>query len=152
MYRKATFQDWPAVHRLICEMEEKELPQAEFCQIFRAQTQDDRYYCLLWEQDGQVTGMLNLRFEGQLHHAERIAEILEFSVAAPCRNQGTGRALFAQACQIARQKGCAQLEVACNQLRTSTHRFYRREGMHEFHFKFSKRLLGQDFSENALGR
>ena len=54
------------------------------------------------------------------------------------------------ACQIAKDFGCMQIEVACNQLRKDTHRFYLREGMHNFHFKFSKSLNGNDTEENSF--
>ncbi len=60
--------------------------------------------------------------------------------------------MFSQGCQIASDNGCSQIELACNQLRKDTHRFYLREGMHNFHFKFSKRLADDDLRENALGR
>lgn len=36
--------------------------------------------------------------------------------------------------------------------RKDTHRFYSREGMHNFHYKFSKRLIGEDSDRNVLGR
>jgi PhnO protein len=60
--------------------------------------------------------------------------------------------MLAQSCRIAADNGCSQIEVACNQLRKDTHRFYVREGMHNFHFKFSKRLANDDAQENSLGR
>ena len=39
----------------------------------------------------------------------------------------------------------------CNQLRKDTHRFYQREGMNNYHFKFSKGLGGKTVGENVLG-
>ena len=92
------------------------------------------------------------RFEEQLHHTERIAEILEFAINTTCRNMGIGKEMLAQSYRIAADNGCSQIEVACNQLRKDTHRFYVREGMHNFHFKFSKRLANDDIQENSLGR
>lgn len=113
---------------------------------------DENYYCLICEQDNQVIGMLNLRFEEQLHHAENIAEIMEFAVDSAFRNQGIGRGMLERACVIAKERGSSQIEVACNQLRKDTHRFYLREGMKNYHFKFSKRLDETDSGENMLGR
>ena len=86
------------------------------------------------------------------HHAGRIAEIMEFVVKAGYRDKGYGKDLFSYACQRAEARGCIQIEVACNQLRKDTHRFYLREGMKNYHFKFSKGLAGLDYSENVLGR
>lgn len=152
MYRKSTLDDCRVIYSLICDMENKKLPYDKFEKIYHNQINDYHYYCLACEQDGMVIGALNMRFEEQLHHAERIAEILEFSVNSTCRNKGIGKEMFFQSCQIAKDNGCSQIEVACNQLRKDTHRFYMKEGMHNFHFKFSKQLIGNDVKENSLGR
>jgi PhnO protein len=152
MYRKATLADCEAVYRLICDLECKELPHDAFADIFAEQMANDNYYCLLWEQDGEVAAVLNLRFERQLHHASRIAEILEFEVDAACRSRGIGKQMFAEACRIAQENGCSQIELATNQLRTDAHRFYTRGGMHNFHYKFSKSFAVDAPQENAIGR
>ena len=151
MYRKATLNDCEKIYHLICDMECKQLPFHRFYSIFQEQLDDRHYYCLVCECD-DVIGILNLRFENQLHHSEPIAEIMEFAIDAKYRNQGIGKEMFTNACQIAKEFGCTQIEVACNQLRSDTHRFYLREGMHNFHFKFSKALAGNDVSENTIGR
>ena len=151
MYRKAVLSDSDKIYHLICDMECKQLPFHRYYSIFQEQLEDRRYYCLVCECD-DVIGVLHLRFENQLHHSERIAEIMEFAIDARYRNQGIGKEMFANACQIAKEFGCAQIEVACNQLRLDTHRFYLREGMHNYHFKFSKVLTGNDGRENAIGR
>lgn len=152
MYRKATRSDCKRVYDLICEMECKELPFDRFSAIYQTQMNDENDYCLVCERDQYVIGVLNLRFEEQLHHSERIAEIMEFSIDSGYRNEGVGKEMFAYACRLAKDCGCTQIEVACNRLRTDTHRFYLREGMHDFHLKFSKSLCGNDAEENAIGR
>lgn len=117
-----------------------------------------------WQSDGTsdepddepyVRGMMNLRFEYQLHHAARIAEIMEFVVAPQCRNKGLGKLILNEACEIAKDHDCIQIEVACNQLRKDTHRFYEREGMKNYHYKFSRSLVGvpgEPDEGNRLGR
>ena len=152
MYRKANADDCEEIYELICDMECRALPFDRFRQIYCNQLGDEHYYCLVNIQDDHVCAVLNLRFEEQLHHAECIAEISEFVVASKFRNQGIGKEMLGQACQIAKERGCSQIEVDCNQLRKDTHRFYLREGMHNFHFKFSKRLNGSDVSENEIGK
>lgn len=152
VYRKSTLEDCRAVYDLICDMENKELPYDKFEKIYHNQINDSNYYCLVCEHDGMVIGALNMRFEDQLHHSEMIAEILEFAVATAYRNMGIGKEMLSQSCQIAKDNGCSQIEVDCNQLRKDTHRFYIREGMHNFHFKFSKQLIGDNVQEKALGR
>ncbi len=152
MYRKATEDDCAVVYELICDMEHRVLPYAQFQEIFFSQLRSRNYYCLVREEDNRVIGVLNLRLEEQLHHAECIAEIMEFAVASDCRNKGVGKGMLEQASLIAAEYGCSQIEVACNQLREDTHRFYLREGMHNYHYKFSKPLTGNDSGENAIGR
>ena len=77
---------------------------------------------------------------------------MEFVIACDFRNQGIGKDMLEQACRIAKEYGCSQIEVDCNQLRKDTHRFYIREGMHNFHYKFSKLLTGDDTPDNSIGR
>jgi len=152
MYRKATINDCEKVYDLICELECKKLPYDRFSAIYEKQISNERYYCLLCEQDGHIAGLLNLRFEEQLHHSECIAEIMEFIVASSYRKCGIGKEMLARACQIAETFHCTQIELATNQLRTDAHRFYTREGMHNFHFKFSKSLYETDTAVNQIPR
>ena len=140
LYRKAALQDCAKVHALICELEGKQLPFEKFQKIFSEQLNSRYHYCLVAEKDDCLLAVLNMRFEAQLHHAERIAEIMEFVVSPACRGQGVGSQLLAKAEQIAQRHGCAQIEAACNQRRTDAHRFYLREGLKNSHYKFSKRL------------
>ena len=152
MYRKGTLNDCRKIYELICEMENKQLPYDRFSAIYQEQVESRHYYCLICERNDTVIGVLNLRFEAQLHHSAYIAEILEFAVDSAYRKQGIGKEMFSKACRIAEEFGCTQLEVACNQLRADTHRFYLREGMHNFHIKFSKSLTGDDGAVNKIGK
>ena len=152
MFRHGMWEDCRQVYRLICQMEERALPYGPFAAIYHKQLESDAHAFLLEEQEGSVVGVLHLRFEEQLHHAAAVAEIMELAVDDAHRGKGLGKALLAHGCQCAREAGCIQMEVACNQLRTDAHRFYLREGMRNFHFKFSKTLVGEDTGENRLGR
>lgn len=152
MYRKSEEKDGKAIYDLICDMENKQLPYDVFEEMYRNQLERKDMYCIIREEKGKVQAMLNLRFEEQLHHCEKIAEIMEFVVDAGCREIGVGKEVLAEACRVAAEYGCSQIEVACNQLRKDTHRFYEREGMHNFHYKFSRRLMGEDSIDNKLGR
>ena len=152
IFRPAAAEDCRVVYELICDMESKSLPWDAFERIFRAQLESDQYDCMIFESEQGVIGMINLRYEDQLHHAARIAEIMEFVVNSEYRGRGYGHDILACAVQQAESRGCIQIEVACNQLRTDTHRFYLREGMKNYHYKFSKSLTGDDDSGNVLGR
>lgn len=147
MYRKAGPEDCADVYQLICQLEGVQLPYRAFSAAYRSQMDDSRYYCLVYELGGEIAGVLNLRFELQLHHAACIAEIMEFAVDAAHRQQGIGSKMFSEACRIAAERGCIQIEAASNQLRKEAHRFYTREDMSCLHLKFSKSLS----RENAVG-
>lgn len=140
MIRKATMTDLDAVYSLICELENTVLPREAFGDIYTEQLNNENYTCLVYEADGNVVGVLNMRFERQLHHAERIAEVMELCVSAEYRGRGIGKELLAAAREAAAAGGCAQLELATNQKRKYAHRFYYREGMENTHFKFTVRL------------
>ena len=152
MIRKSEEKDCRAVYDLICDMENKQLPYEIFEKIYQKQLQNPNMCCLIDEADGNVRAMLNLRFEEQLHHCECIAEVMEFVVSAACRNRKVGQRMFTEAKRTALEHGCSQIELATNQLRKDAHRFYFREGMHNFHYKLSRRLIGEDSGENILGR
>lgn len=137
MICKAEKADVKRVYELICDMEQSTLPYGEFERIFLAQLEDGAYYCLVCRREGELVAVLNLRFEEQLHHAGKIAEIMELAVDGSYRNRGLGREL---------------LELACNQLRRDAHRFYLRQGMSCCHYKFSRSLTEEGPGENRLGR
>ena len=150
--RPSTLCDCEAVYALICEMEGKALPIDAFREIYSKQLVDENYTCLVGVDAGMVLGCINLRMECQLHHAGRICEIMELAVAGNCRSNGLGTHLFQAACEYAKRKGCLQIEVCCNRLRTRAHGFYQARGMHNFHYKFSLSFDPQDDAENRLGR
>lgn len=151
MYRKSEMKDIDYLYRLMCELENKNLSYESFARIYKKQLLNENMYCLVYETNNQIVAMLNMRFEYQLHHCEKIAEVMEFIVSDQYRSQGIGKAMFNQAIEIAKDNDCAQIELATNQLRKDAHRFYEREGMSNFHYKFSMRLDGIEFSDNKIG-
>ena len=151
-YRKSILDDCEKIYSLVCNLENKELPFDKFQKIYCEQVSNKNYYCIVAESNNDIIAFLNMRFEEQLHHCERIAEIMEFAVNPKYRSQGIGKQMLEEAVQIAQNYGCPQIELSSNQLRTDAHRFYLREGMNNFHYKFSRRLTGEIFSENAIGR
>lgn len=151
MIRKTEAADVRGVYELICGMEQTRLDLEAFQAIYRMQRESAGYLCLVYEENGLLLGCLNLRLEPQLHHAASVAEVLELAVAEGHRNRGIGKALLDEACRQAGERGCVQMEVCCNRLRTRAHRFYEREGMQDFHLKRSKSLTADGPRENHLG-
>ena len=151
-FRAAAEDDCSAVYDMICDMEAKKMPYPAFETIYLEQIADTDHEIILGELDSATVAVAHLRYENQLHHAGRIAEIMEFVVKEGYRNKGLGAKMLTYAEQCAEAQGCLQIEVACNQLREDAHRFYLREDMKNYHYKFSKGLGNHIFSENALGR
>lgn len=151
-FRGAASDDCRAVYDMVCDMEAKVLPYPAFEAIYLELLENSSHEFILGCVGGDAVAVIHLRFENQLHHAGLIAEIMEFAVRDGYRNKGIGKALLDYAGQLAADRGCLQIEVACNQLRKDTHRFYLREGMKNYHYKFSRRLSGPDNGENILGR
>ena len=150
--RRAGANDLEAIWELSCDMEAKRLDLARFEAIYLELLDDPAHVFLAAEGElGNVDGFIHLRMEPQLHHTGLVAEVMELAVAEGARNHGVGARLLHAAEDVARQRGCLQIEVACNQLRHRAHAFYEREGLHNFHYKFSRPLTGEDSPENALG-
>lgn len=140
MYRRGSLQDCEGVYRLICEMEEEALPYGIFKEIYEENIRSGDHIFLIWEEENVPAGVIHLRFERQLHHCEKIGEIMELAVSSRWRSGGIGAKLMRAAEETASEEGSPQIEVACNERRTGAHRFYMREGFEKSHGKFSKRL------------
>lgn len=149
--RMAKLADTKTIYDLICDMENTKLDYNKFEKVFNSYLNDSRFFCIVAERDNSVIGCLNLRIEYQLHHTEKIAEIMELAVMDIFRSKGIGKKLFEKASEIAKNNNCLQIEVCCNQLRLDAHRFYERQGMHKFHYKLSMDLSGKEIKENRLG-
>ena len=140
MFRLATANDWEAVYRLVCALEETHFPAERFREIFLRQVESPLYACCLWEENGTVAAMLNLRMDEQLHHCDRVAEILEFAVDPACRGGGVGHQLLGYALAFCREAGCCLAELSCGMRRKDAHRFYAREGFADTHRRFTMGL------------
>jgi PhnO protein len=121
-------------------MENTQLDYKKFEQIFINHFHNDDFYSIVAEENNFVIGCLNLRVEYQLHHAEKIAEVMELAVNNQYRSNGVGKKLLNKASEIARNNNCLQIEVCCNKKREKAHKFYARENLNSTHFKFTMDL------------
>lgn len=138
MIRVGTIDDCYDVYLLICEMENCKLDYAVFKNIYQKMVNSDFYMIIVAVEDNKVIGEITLRFENQLHHCASIVEIMECAVNAEYRSRGIGSLLFENACRVARDKNCIQIEVTSNKSRLRAHKFYERVGMRNTHYKFCK--------------
>lgn len=135
--KAARWEDCGQVAALIEQLEEMPIDKARFEAVYRANLSNPQIdYRTAWI-NGFLAGFLSVHIQNLLHHTSAIAEIEELVVDARYRGQGVGKCLFDQAKKIAAQAGCPQLECACNQRRTASHEFYKRQGMACRHYKFT---------------
>jgi GNAT superfamily N-acetyltransferase len=87
---------------------------------------------LVWaEPAGQIRAFLSLHFIPQIALKGDFARISYFAVDESARSHGIGAQLEAEATRLARERGCALIEVHCHTRRTRAHEFYARQGYAE---------------------
>jgi len=94
MIRRAVQADLPEIYQLICALEETAFPKEIFTWGYDAILANSSHLLLVAEEQGKVQGVLHLRMEFQLHHCDRIAEIMELIVSPAARSKGVGKALI----------------------------------------------------------
>lgn len=140
MIRFAKAEDLNDIYKLVCLLENTELDYEAFSDIYKAKLSDFSCPMLVYEENEKVTGFLNMKYDYQLHHCEKVCEIVEFIVEEGYRGNGMGQQLFEYACNMSRESGCCQIELSCNQKRKNAHRFYEKCGMINSHYRFVKRI------------
>ena len=138
--RSVTNRDYASVKHLIENMKNAVFEDDSFRTAFEYQQNDPRFHAFVCENGGMVLAFVNLRIDYQIHHAAKVAEIMELVTKEDCRGQGIGRELFRHACQFAREEGCVQIELNSSFRRTDAHRFYESVGMRKDHFNFTMPL------------
>ncbi len=128
MIRDYELNDGKLIYDLLCELEETKIDKEGFNIAYMKQFNDDNYRCLLYEEDNEIKGMINMRLEHQLHHGGIVAEIMELFVKEKYRLNGIGKKLLAEAIKIARDEGCLRIELSSSNWRTDSHRFYQDSG------------------------
>ena len=76
----------------------------------------------------QVSWLRHLMYDGGL-----VCQLESVRVAASHRGGGLGQRLVATIIELAKQRGCARLQLSTNAARTDARRFYRRLGFVESH-------------------
>lgn len=134
--REATINDEEIIYKLLVALEEEEFDKKAYSDIYKANLLNPAIFYLVYEEEGRVLGFISVHIQKLLHHVSNIVEIQELIVNQTVRGQGIGRQLFEKAKYIARENGCTQLEVCCNQRRKESHKFYEKQGMKNSHYKF----------------
>ena len=135
--REAKAEDQNEVARLIEQLEEAPVHREAFNAVYQENLNNPQIVYQIALTEGKICGFVSVHIQKLLHHTAPIAEIQELVVDEKCRGQGVGKLLFGKAKEIAAKAGCPQLECACNQRRTASHAFYKKQGMTCRHFKFT---------------
>ena len=103
--------------------------------VYRRLLKDEDQAIVVFEEGGQVLGMIGLSIRPQLHHCGPVATIDELVVDEQARGRGIGTALLREAIALARQRGCDVVEVMSAHHRTRAHEFYLSQGFVSYGLK-----------------
>ncbi|WP_247231876.1 GNAT family N-acetyltransferase [Telluribacter sp. SYSU D00476] len=138
--RTATDSDEETLYQMLCDLENEVLDRTAFAQVFQQNLSNPDIAYRVAQWDERVVGMGSCHVQPLLHHAARVGEIQEMYVDPALRSQGIGRKLLEELVRFAEGRGAINLEVASNQVRLDTHRFYEREGFRCTHYKLVRKL------------
>ena len=144
MIRKAEMNDVEAIYRIVCELEDTELDHENFVRIYSNQLNSPAFFLYVYELDGNVIGMMNMRMEEQLHHAGAVMEIIELCVTDGWRSMGIGAKFMEFAKQVCREHRVQRLELSSSTWRTDAHRFYESQGMDMSHVNMTYDFTYED--------
>lgn len=113
----------------------------EYVKAFAAMESEHYNHMLLAESDGKIVGCLQLVFvPGLSRRGAKRAIIESVRVASDMRGQNVGTAIMKEAIRLAREGGCALVQLTSDTRRSRAHLFYRRLGFVQSHFGFKKDL------------
>lgn len=148
--RPAALSDAQAISRLLTQLEYP--GTQDFLEVrLAAMLRDSAETLLVWEESNdqadlppagppRVLAVLSLHFIPQLALPGDFARISYFAVDDTIRSKGIGRAMEEEASRLAREHGCALIEVHCHSRRARAHEFYGRQGYVESPKYLIKRL------------
>ena len=131
--RPAALSDAPGISRLLTQLEYP--GTQDFLEIrLAAMLRDPAETLLVWEEPAgppRILAFLSLHFIPQIALPGDFARISYFAVDDTARSNGIGRQMEEEVSRLAREKGCALIEVHCHSRRTRAHEFYARQGYME---------------------
>lgn len=118
---------------MVCGLEDRKLDYDAFILTFHGQLKSSMYTCYVYEEDGTIMGMANIRIESQLHHERKVCEIMELYVKEEFRNRKIGKQLLDKVKEKAREEDCERVELSSSNWRKDSHRFYMDNGFDMSH-------------------
>ena len=138
MIRSATKNDLDGVYTLIRQLSRHKFTNEQFEDCYLYTLEND--HILVYEQDENIYGCGILSINYPLDVSRRVAEIVELIVDENVRSRGIGKKLIKALEQIAIDNSCVCITLGSGKPREAAHRFYKREGFADTHYKFTKEL------------
>ena len=130
--RAARTDDWPGVAALLAELGRPDVrgadDEAEHAAAFGRFLERDDALALVAEDNGEIVGFVDLMFLQRLNFLTPQAWIPDLVVADSARGRGIGRALLAEAEELAVARGCWSMSLESASWRTESHAFYEHVG------------------------
>lgn len=149
-FRAATKDDLHAIVAMLSDdelAENREKPIGgegvgeEYLQAFAAMESEHYNHMLLAESGGKIVACLQLVFvPGLSRRGAKRAIIESVRVASEMRGRNVGTAIMKEAIRLAREGGCALVQLTSDTRRSRAHLFYRRLAFQQSHFGFKKDL------------
>src|SRR5579871_790481 len=134
--RDAKRDDVPIIVRMLAddalgaarERIEDPLPP-DYYAAYEAINADPNNRLLIAELEGEIVGTLQITFiPGLSRVGAEHAQIEAVRIASHLRGKGIGRRMIAAVVEIARERGCAIVQLSSSNSRTDAHRFYEQLG------------------------
>jgi GNAT superfamily N-acetyltransferase len=107
---------------------------ARYYKAFDALARESNNRLMVAERGGEVVGTLQMTFIVGLSRQGAKRALLEaVRVASAHRGEGIGEAIVRAAIDIAREEGCAMVQLSTDKSRKDAHRFYERLGFAASH-------------------
>lgn len=111
--------------------------ESRYVHAFELIDADENQYLLVGELHGSVIAMLQLTFiPGLSRRGALRANIEAVRVDSSLRGQGIGNWIIEKALLLAKERGCAIVQLTSDKSRTDAHRFYARFGFVATHEGF----------------
>lgn len=100
-----------------------------YLEAFDAIAADRNNALLVWDEDGNIAGCLQLTFiPGLSRHGSWRAQVEAVRVGREYRGKQIGEKMMAAVVEAARARGCGLLQLTTDKQRVDAHRFYQRLG------------------------
>jgi ribosomal protein S18 acetylase RimI-like enzyme len=112
-----------------------------YLQAFDAIAADQFNTQYVWDENGEIVGCLQLTvIPGLSQKGAWRAQIESVRVKGSTRGTGVGQKMMHAIMAIARERGCDQMQLTTNKVRTDAHRFYEALGFEKTHEGMKKKL------------